>query len=239
MKLFAFLTWVVLVWQANFRPGCEAQSRVMGGIPAQPGEFPHLVVLMSGRNTMICSGSIISENWVLTAAHCLALNIPTTTYILAGTTSYREGQKYQVQKRIIHEKYNPRLLTSDIALIRVAKPFQFSRLINKISVNPREFSSGEIAEIVGFGINDSGYSGVLYKVDVKVSHCLEQRPAYICTFSVDGGSCNGDSGGPLQHNNSIIGITSHGIDPCANGVTPDVFTRVSRYFQWIEQNTKY
>lgn len=46
----------------------------------------------------------------------------------------------------------------------------------------------------------------------------------------------GDSGGPLAHENLLVGIVSYGTGICGVGV-PDVYTRVSIYYQWIVDNT--
>lgn len=47
----------------------------------------------------------------------------------------------------------------------------------------------------------------------------------------------GDSGGPLARGNLLVGVVSYGTAICAIG-TPDVYTRVSVFYQWIADNTK-
>lgn len=57
----------------------------------------------------------------------------------------------------------------------------------------------------------------------------------ICTFTEYGqGACHGDSGGPLVVNNVLVGVVSWG-QPCGVGY-PDVFTRVSSFVSWIQEN---
>lgn len=51
------------------------QNRVVGGVNAKQGEFPHQVSLQWGLPPILplshmCGGSILNENWILTAAHC-------------------------------------------------------------------------------------------------------------------------------------------------------------------------
>lgn len=65
----------------------------------------------------------------------------------------------------------------------------------------------------------------------------EIRNSNICTFLRQGaGVCSGDSGGPLVADGKLIGVVSYGRPNCASGY-PDVWTRVSSYYDWIRQNT--
>lgn len=60
--------------------------------------------------------------------------------------------------------------------------------------------------------------------------------ANICTFTQFGqGICHGDSGTPLVVGNELVGIGSWAVE-CGTG-SPDVFTRVANYVDWIAQNT--
>ena len=58
------------------QPACETNKgrtlsgdRIYGGTEAGRNSYPHLVALLQGGEQM-CGGSIISERWILTAAHC-------------------------------------------------------------------------------------------------------------------------------------------------------------------------
>lgn len=51
------------------------QPRIVGGNSASEGQFPHQVLLRIGNNGL-CGGSIISENYVVTAAHCVTSGSP-------------------------------------------------------------------------------------------------------------------------------------------------------------------
>lgn len=48
--------------------------------------------------------------------------------------------------------------------------------------------------------------------------------------------CSGDSGGPLTVNDIQIGIVSFNYKNC-EGASPDIFTRVSEYTNWLWQNS--
>lgn len=60
----------------------------------------------------------------------------------------------------------------------------------------------------------------------------------ICTGPLSGGhsACNGDSGGPLAQDGTLVGIVSWGYVPCASVGAPAVFTEVSHFVDWLDQN---
>ena len=52
--------------------GYSNDDRIVGGVDAEPGEFPHQVALLivdPGRNLQ-CGGSLITPGLVITAGHC-------------------------------------------------------------------------------------------------------------------------------------------------------------------------
>lgn len=46
-------------------------GKVVGGTDAAPGAYPFVVSLRTASNAHFCGGSILNNNWVLTASHCL------------------------------------------------------------------------------------------------------------------------------------------------------------------------
>lgn len=49
----------------------DESTRIVGGSPASDGQAPYQVSLQDGAGRHFCGGSIISANWIVTAAHCL------------------------------------------------------------------------------------------------------------------------------------------------------------------------
>jgi len=56
--------------QTGLRATQKPGGKIHNGIPAQQGEFPYQIALIKDRR-FFCGGSIIDNNWVLTAAHCV------------------------------------------------------------------------------------------------------------------------------------------------------------------------
>jgi trypsin len=80
---------------------------IVGGVEATPYEFPWIVSIQ--RSSHSCGGSIVNENWILTAGHC-AQGPASTYFIVAGehNLSLTEGyeQKVEVSRIIVHEGYD-------------------------------------------------------------------------------------------------------------------------------------
>lgn len=96
----------VVVCQRN-RPVCLA-----GGEIAESFEFPFMTVIF--HKTMSCSGSIISEEWVLTAAHCFSISQvfsfkASDVKVIAGMINYAQKDEYtqirQGTEVYIHPNY--------------------------------------------------------------------------------------------------------------------------------------
>ncbi|XP_013369880.1 PREDICTED: tryptase gamma-like isoform X2 [Chinchilla lanigera] len=114
-------------------------------LEVQDGEFPWQVsIQMSQRH--LCGGSIIHRWWVLTAAHCFpktlfdmaAVNV--TVVMGAKAFSDIHLERKQVQKIIIHKDYRPPYLDSDLALLLLATPVQFTPFKMPICLQGKEMS---------------------------------------------------------------------------------------------------
>uniref|UniRef100_A0A8C9QUW2 Peptidase S1 domain-containing protein n=1 Tax=Spermophilus dauricus TaxID=99837 RepID=A0A8C9QUW2_SPEDA len=225
------------------------QTRVVGGDNAVPHSWPWQISLQylkddTWRHT--CGGTLISSNFVLTAAHCIS---NTLTYRVAlgkhDLTVDEEGSLFVgVDTIYVHEKWNSFLVRNDIALIKLAEPVELSDTIQvaclpeKDSVLPQDYS----CFVTGWGrlwtngpIADELQQGLQPVVDYATCSKSDWW-SYMVTKSMvcaggDGiiSSCNGDSGGPLncQAENGAWEV---------HGVKPTVYTRVSPNTDWINQS---
>nr|CAH7727393.1 unnamed protein product [Callosobruchus chinensis] len=242
------------------------QMFIVGGVDSGEKEFPHMAALGYGygeEKQWLCGGSLISEKFILTAAHCLSSKeLGDVQVIRLGTTTLQtetlESMDYRVLRKIPHPLYATGQQYNDIALIEVDETVRFTEYILPICLDDGNDYTGIKLIATGWGrLQATGsVSKELQKVDLdyfpneicqqKYSKVSKQDLPYgidwqtqICAGSETEvkDSCQGDSGGPLQEKilgyNYLVGITSFGIG-CGTPGIPGVYTKVSYYIPWIE-----
>ncbi len=244
------------------------QARIVGGTAAASGAWPWQVKLSISINgsTYLCGGSLLSNRWVVTAAHCID-NAGTTVSassvtVRAGSINKDSGGELVGVTRVIkHASYTSSTYNNDIALLELSSAVTLSSTANVVAplLATQEATlaaTNTLATVTGWGTTSSGgsTSSVLMQVQVPVltsSYCASAS-AYgsqittnmICAGYITGGgkdSCQGDSGGPLvvpngQGGYALAGVVSWG-NGCALPNYPGVYTRVANYTSWLESNT--
>ncbi|XP_064480483.1 prostasin-like [Ornithodoros turicata] len=236
-------------------------ERIVGGEPALPHEFPWQVEIIPQG----CGGSILSEEWVISAAHCFAGPYRSYKFLFGrhNLSNYdepsEETRSVSARDVIQHPLYvHDGNYDYDVALVWLSKPLNFTRNpdIEPICLpSAGEKFDNVLCTATGWGrLASSGpLPDVLQKVDVPVwtqQECDRTLPVYLtnrmlCAGYMHGGkdACNGDSGGPLVCPGRkgdawvLAGITSFGIG-CAEPMTPGVYARVSSVLDWIKFTIK-
>ncbi|XP_015609258.1 trypsin alpha-3 [Cephus cinctus] len=242
---------IVLLKQAH---PLSPSGRIVGGAPTTIQEVPYQVVIRV-FGSAICGGSIISDNWVVTAAHCN--DYPTSWYtIRAGSTLSNSGGSIHSLAAIInHANYHSTaegIPVNDVGLYRLASRLTLDSTRQPIPLfNSGESASvGAMAVITGWGTLTQGGSTptVLQTVSVPIVSKSSCNSAYsmwgglpagqICAAYPEGGkdACQGDSGGPLAINGRLAGIVSWG-NGCARPGFPGAYTEVAAFRDWIMTNS--
>ncbi|GLV34375.1 uncharacterized protein CBL_00302 [Carabus blaptoides fortunei] len=240
----------------------EYANRITGGQEARPHQFPYqagLILTVPGNDRKgFCGGTLISENYVLTAAHCV--DKMETIEVILGGHRIKEYENTQVRMNctefIVHEDWSPTWMRNDIALIKLPELVQLNDNIQPIHLpsksENRKFE-GHIVTVTGWGkdSDDSdGISPVLRHVQTTIISnptCFLSFPfliskTHICTSGENGkSSCDGDSGGPLTTEENdrtfLIGLVSFGRNTGCEKGYPAVFTRLTSFLTWIEQHS--
>ncbi|XP_030294174.1 transmembrane protease serine 2 [Sparus aurata] len=230
-------------------------TRIVGGTAAVNGAWPWQVSLqIQGQH--ICGGSIISRQWILSAAHCFqTYSDPTMWTVYSGNVrlsafSFVSGTS--VNKIISHKGYDTYTNDNDIALLKLDTPLTYTGTVKPVCLANFgvDFSAGQQAWITGWGaLHVSGPSpDRLNQAQVTIysrETCNSPQvlngaitETMICAGKLQGGvdSCQGDSGGPLVVKQGnvwwLAGDTSWGFG-CASINKPGVYGNVAYFINWV------
>ena len=238
----------------SMQPGELPQPMIVGGYPVDPAcpncKYDFMVSLQSSGwwGGHFCGGSLVREDWVITAAHCVQGESPNNLDVVIGLHNVNGttgSQTRSVEEIIVHPQYNNNSLNNDYALLRLSSPitdFEPIQLITEVAHDQEPTMS----TTMGWGATSSGggSSSILLEVDVPIDDSCgnignQVTDNMICAGDSNGGedSCQGDSGGPLIMTNSngeyeLIGIVSWGYG-CADAGYPGVYSRIHTKKQWF------
>lgn len=223
-------------------PFCGQRLQSVGliakGREAVPSRWPWHAALFYQESFNLrykCGASIIRENIVLTAAHCvtksgLKLNENIMKIrIEQGELLSSSSHQFNVFKSHVHENYKQDSFENDIALLMLESKITFTVKVQPICLPNIVIRNQGVGMVVGFGSTDEStdHSNVLREVEIPIvskETCLDSDPEFFSLHLFDGnfcageinvmgGVCSGDSGGGLYVEKDDLwflkGITSN------------------------------
>ncbi|KAK7601603.1 hypothetical protein V9T40_009044 [Parthenolecanium corni] len=209
----------------------KSHERVFGGRPAELGSWPWMVALGYRRLSDLtihyqCGASLIADEWLLTAAHCVVNTSPLqlTTARLGdldlddSVVDNASPVDVPIESTSVfpHPKYLNDPRNFDIALLRLKNPVQFTNLTTPICLfsgstyEKDEFYKKKSPYVIGWGRTETGTSPTtLMEVSVNIQDLKKCSDKYskirgetitdnlLCAGEPGKDSCQGDSGGPL------------------------------------------
>ncbi|XP_067328976.1 chymotrypsin-like elastase family member 2A [Anolis sagrei] len=238
-------------------------SRVVGGDNARQNSWPWQVSLQyssSGSWRHTCGGTLIANNWVMTAAHCISSSRTYRVYLGKYNLAASESGSVAIspEKIIVHSKWDSSSVSkgNDIALIKLSKAVTLSDKIQPACLPKANsiLAQNTVCYVTGWGRlqTNGALPDILQQGRLLVvghATCTQSswwgstvKDNMVCAGG-DGkiSSCNGDSGGPLNCQTSsgkweVHGVVSFGSAlGCNYYRKPSVFTRVSAFNDWIDK----
>ncbi|XP_062311626.1 tryptase-2-like isoform X1 [Osmerus eperlanus] len=264
MTLWGLLAVSLLLHDATARstgfvsPG--VRSSIVGGENAPEGRWPWMVYLSltNGYDSWSCGGSVLNEEWVLTAAHCVDPSLQALlnfsfarlgTHALTGVSEFYRG----ISRFSSHTNYDANGEEYDIALVKLDKKVTYSSRVSPVALPAEDdfFNPKSECWVTGWGnvhegipLDDPQILQQLQIPLIKDGLCKYAYPQFVPTMLCAGfmegekDSCQGDSGGPLVCRSAErfvqVGIVSFG-EGCAQEGFPGVYTRVAKYLDFINE----
>lgn len=163
---------------------CESVTGlVVGGVDAKPFEFPHMAGIgyrkFDGQFSFSCGGSLISELFVLTAAHCSKADRVSPSIVRLGDLNLKIKENaldeidVPIEKFISHEDYNAETRENDIAIIKMAKTVKFSKSIRPACLQQTEAIPKTRAVAIGWGKKIN--AAIFIKLQVLLARVYRSR----------------------------------------------------------------
>lgn len=132
---------------------------ILGGVDAEERKYKYQVSLqeIGRKNEHFCGGSIISESWILTAAHCVdngrvQKDLKRIRIVVGITHLTEKGDKYFVKSWTIHENWDKENIANDIALLETTKKIKFSSAVGPIVLATNNPPDKTITTLTGWGL---------------------------------------------------------------------------------------
>ncbi|XP_059061205.1 trypsin beta-like [Achroia grisella] len=223
--------------------------RIVSGQNTSIAAVPWQVSLRE-KTYAICGGSVVTDTWLITAAHCLLRARSSELSVRLGSSwKTHGGEMYDVKESFVHPKYVSKTKVNDVGLVRLYTPLRFSAKVLPIRMVAKEarVPADGLAIISGWGkLKEGGpsapylQSSTIKTIAMKLCQrsgldrkAIDPASMFCAGFfeqpSPD--ACQGDSGGPLVKDGVLIGVVSWGLG-CARGNFPGVYTRLSHPVIW-------
>ena len=192
----------------------------------------------------VCTGTLIFDRWILTAAHCTEGLRASDLVVQFGedANQLNLAHLHTVDAVIEHPQYNSWTIENDIALLELSTAPTYADPVMPLpsSIGLTSADEGDTVDLAGFGFQHNGAYGELMHIEVAIDDVRSTEVEYDQGNGGNGtgGACNGDSGGPAFFERGghtyVAGVTSYGDQNCTNfGVS----TKVDAFEAFIEANT--
>lgn len=223
----------------------EFSGGIVGGSAVMAGSrVSRSVVAIYGPKFGICSGTLISGNAILTAAHCVPTEPGIQLSVIFNVTI--KGASPANSRPVVKMYANPRWGKSnngkdngDIAIMKFSGSIPPGYTPVSFLSTPSLVANGSFVMLSGYGVTDGVAdtgAGVLRDTTTVITDAHFSQTEVLLDQRGGRGTCSGDSGGPAFITSGGVyylwGVVSRGDKDCkATGI----YTNALVYMNWINQ----
>ncbi|XP_037384508.1 coagulation factor X [Talpa occidentalis] len=234
--------------------------RIVGGQECESGDCPWQALLVNEEKEGFCGGTILSELYVLTAAHCVHQAKRFKVRVGDRDTEQEEGQEteHEVEGIVKHSRFVRETYDFDIAVLRLKTPITFRMNVAPACLPEKDWAESTLMTqktgiVSGFGrTHEKGRLSTKLKMlevpYVDRNTCKLSSSFVITQHMFCAGydnspedACQGDSGGPhvtrFHDTYFVTGIVSWG-EGCARKGKYGVYTKVTNFLRWIDRSMR-
>ncbi|XP_029004264.1 granzyme B(G,H)-like [Betta splendens] len=250
-SLFTFLLVHLLAWLCQYAHG----SKIIHGKKVPDGMMPYMVSLQNNNNAHVCGGFLISEEFVLTAAHC-----DNATHVVLGTHNLKKVDNNARKQSVMKCKYpsyheSPKF-GFDIMLLKLSQKVSLNKKVNLIRLSENQnLKDNQKCRVAGWGSTKTKTKDQVVELQVVDIPIINRKVCdkewqksnvklpenVICAggYKTKSGFCQGDSGGPLVCGGMAVGIVSFNFrKDCKYPNLPNIYTEIKTYVPWIKETLK-
>ncbi|XP_040896213.1 duodenase-1-like [Toxotes jaculatrix] len=229
-------------------------SEIINGKKSKDKSMQYMASVQNNNKGHVCGGFLVSEDFVMTAAHCDDFK-PTT--VVLGTHNLKKvnnDMRYNV-KRCKHPSYVQTSKGNDIMLLKLSRKARLGKKTIKpikLTDSKTKLKENKKCQVAGWGYTRSRGEVIddLLEVEVPIISLEKCKKMWynkvpantICAggYNTNKGFCQGDSGGPLVYKGKYaVGVASfNNNNNCTYPDLPNVYTDISKFLPWIKDILK-
>lgn len=218
------------------------EASIIGGQPVKASDpiARSVVAVYDNFQHSLCTGSLLANDVVITARHCVAASVASDLVIVFGLDV--NAANIQKRKVVGYRDYDPREgAPADIGVIKFSGALPAGYAPASLLTDNAALKDGISVILAGYGMTNRATKegvGLLRKVNANIKTANWSKTEVLIDQTKGKGACHGDSGGPAYVSSGskllLFGVTSRGInDPQDTCGQASAYTKITPFLGWL------